>query len=151
MQHSPSISQRNTAPFIILGTIGAAFLALTLIIAIPQAAFVLRAKHATATFQGAVAHSGGNHGGTFLYPQFRFAASNGQTITFTTKNGSTAQPYNDGQTVPVLYDPTAPNHAILDSFWSLWTATLVPALFALGFLGLPFLIWRSSQRQQFED
>jgi hypothetical protein len=139
-------SRTNRLPFLILGLIGLPFLAGALFVGGRQAMFVFRAHRVTARFQGAVAHSGGNHGGTFLYPQFVFTTSAGRSVQFTSKDGSTAQPYEDGQAVPVLYDPDEPTHAVLDSFWSLWAATVVLGVFALGFLGLPYSIWRAMLR-----
>ncbi len=135
--------RRNRLPFKILWSIEMVFLALMLFVGGKQALFVLHASRAMGTFVGSVAHSGGNHGGTFLYPRFQFTTQNGQTMTFTSRNGSTDQPYNDGQQVPILYDPGAPAHAVIDSFWSLWTGTLFLSGFVLGFLGLPYWIWRS--------
>ena len=134
---------RNPLPFVIPALVGLLFLVATLFVGGRQAAFVYRAAHATGTFQGAIAHSGGNHGGSFLYPQFSFKTDTGQTITFTSKNGSTGQPYNDGQSVPVLYDPVNPNNAVLNHFWSMWAGTIVLAVFTLGFLGLPCALWFS--------
>lgn len=135
--------ERSRLPFAILGSIGLLFLALMLFVGGKQALFVLHASRATGTYVGAVAHSGGNHGGTFLYPRFEFTTSDGRTMKFTSRNGSTQESYSDGQKVPILYDPSAPTHAIIDSFWSLWGATLFVSVFVLGFLGLPYCIWRS--------
>ena len=131
----------GSLPFLILGGIGLLFLAALLYVGGLQAAFVLRAQRATGTFQGSVAHSGGNHGGTFLYPRFLFKTATGQSVVLTGKNGSTSESYSDGQEVPILYDPAAPDHALLDSFWTLWTPTLVLGVFVLGFLVLPLVLW----------
>jgi hypothetical protein len=146
MHMAQGTSQRKALPFVILALIGSIFLSAAVFIGGRQAIFVFRAHRATATFQGAVAHTGGSHGGTFLYPQFHFTTNNGQSITFTSKDGSTGQPYSDGQAVPVLYDPGAPTHATLDHFWSLWAATVILGLFAFAFLGLSCLIWIAVRR-----
>jgi hypothetical protein len=139
--------QSNNTPFIVLALIGLPFLGAALFVGGQQALFVLHAQRTTATFQGAVEHSGGgNHGGTFLYPRFQFTASNGQIVTFTSKDGSIDQPYVAGQAVTVLYNPAAPAKVVLDSFWHLWGPTAFLSVFVFFFLGLPYIIWRSTRR-----
>ena len=88
-------------------------------------AFLTRAERTEARFAGAVARSGGNHGGTFLYPTFQFTTRDGRVMTFTSSAGSTAQPYADGERVRIAYDPHNPDDARLLSFLTLWIA---PAL-----------------------
>ena len=85
-------------------------------------AFLARAEQTEARFSGAIARSGGNHGGTFLYPTFQFTTSGGRVITFTSSSGSTAQPYADGEQVRIAYDPQRPEDARLLSFLTLWIA-----------------------------
>ncbi|MBR0779976.1 DUF3592 domain-containing protein [Bradyrhizobium iriomotense] len=88
-------------------------------------AFLARAEQTEARFAGAVVRSGGNHGGTFLYPTFQFQTANGRSITFTSSSGSTSQPYADGERVRIAYDPGRPEDARLLSFLTLW---MVPVL-----------------------
>ncbi len=112
----------------IIGAISFFLLCLTVLVGGRQAAFVFRASKATATFDGAIARTGGNHGGTFLYPQFKFVTKDGQAVEMTSKIGSTDQPYDDGQKDSVLYDPQHPSQAVLDHFWILWAPTVVLGL-----------------------
>ncbi|WFU37380.1 DUF3592 domain-containing protein [Bradyrhizobium sp. CB82] len=92
-------------------------------------AFLARAERTEARFVGAVARSAGNHGGTFLYPRFRFLTVDGRSITFTSSSGSTDQPYSDGERVEIVYDPRRPEDARLPSFLTLWIA---PVLLCCG-------------------
>ncbi len=88
-------------------------------------AFLARAEQTDARFAGAVARSGGNHGGTFLYPTFQFVTGAGRTMTFTSSSGSTAQPYSDGERVRIAYDPRRPEDARLLSFLTLWISPVL--------------------------
>jgi hypothetical protein len=88
-------------------------------------AFLARAEQTDARFAGAVARSGGNHGGTFLYPTFQFVTGDGRSMTFTSSSGSTAPPYSDGERVRIAYDPRRPEDARLLSFLTLWIAPVL--------------------------
>ena len=140
---SPGTPTSKTA-LLILAAINSLLLFLTLFVGGREAAFVFHASKAAAIFKGAVAHSGGNHGGTFLYPRFRFSTGDGQTVEFTSRFGSTDQPYRDGQTDFVLYDPREPNQAVLDHFWILWGGTVVLAMVTLILLTITWLLWANA-------
>ncbi|MGY8631814.1 DUF3592 domain-containing protein [Bradyrhizobium sp. 14AA] len=88
-------------------------------------AFLARSERTEARFAGAGARSGGNHGGTFLYPTFEFVTQDGRAMTFASSSGSTGQPYADGERVGIAYDPRRPEDARLLSFLTLW---IVPSL-----------------------
>ena len=97
-----------------------------------------RSKATNAVYVGSVAHSGGSHGGTFLYPRFAFRPGPGEQLQLVTStSGSTAQPYADGETVRVHYDPAHPEKAVISSFWTLWAGPAVLAVFGMGFTVLP--------------
>ena len=141
----PSKPKSRTGAFV-LATLTSLFLAVTVVVGVHEAAFVVHASKAAATFDGAVAHSGGNHGGTFLYPQFKFVTSDGQSVEMTSRIGSTDQPYSDGQKEFVLYDPRRPSRAVLDHFWILWAPTVVLGLVTLLFVVITSGIWQKSPR-----
>ena len=94
-------------------------------------AFLARAERTEARFAGAVARSGGNHGGTFLYPSFQFVTGDGRVMTFTSSSGSTVQHYADGERVGIAYDPRRPEDARLLSFLMLWIAPALLCSFGL--------------------
>ena len=76
--------------------------------------------------------SGSDSGGAY-YPIVQFLLRTGETIEFRSSVGSSPPSYRRGEAVRVLYDPTAPESAEIDSFFSLWFGPIV-----LGFLGSVF-------------
>ncbi len=76
--------------------------------------------------------SGSDSGGAY-YPIVRFLLRTGETIEFRSSVGSSPPSYRRGEPVRVLYDPTAPESAEIDSFVSLWFAPIL-----LGFMGSVF-------------
>lgn len=66
-------------------------------------------------------------------PMVRFS-HNGQVIDFTSSASSNPPSYRVGESVPVLYLPTPPFQARIDSFFSLWGTGAI-----LGGLGVIFL------------
>lgn len=119
-------------PFII----GLLFAVATVVTFAQAALFVAGAVRTDATYIGSVSRAGGRSGGTFLYPQFRFTTVRGQVVTTTLHDGSTDQPYGDGEKVSVLYDPAQPEHAKLDSLM-VWIVPLSLAPFAVMFTLIP--------------
>ena len=145
----PRFSRASFWPIAIPLAIGVVFLIGAAVVVAPTIAFLTRAKVANAAYVGSVAHSGGSHGGTFLYPRFRFRLSpGGSAVTITSTSGSTDQSYADGDTVRVRYDPAYPEHAVIVSFWTLWAGPVFLAVLGLGFIapGLTVLIARKKQR-----
>ena len=130
-----------TLPLIVPLVIGAVFLTGTVVSLGAKLLFVARAESAQATYAGSSEHTGGNHGGQFLYPEFRFRSRDGSEHVVKSKAGSTDQPYAEGETVRVFYDPHRPEQAVLDNFWTLWAGSAFLAIFALFFTGLPLLIF----------
>lgn len=73
----------------------------------------------------------GDDGGTLYYPVIRFADRGGQEHMLYSRMGSRPAAFAVGERVTVLYDPTNPDHASIDSFFGLWA---VPAI--LGIIGV---------------
>lgn len=67
-------SRADKVTYAVLMTIGLRFCAVTLVVVSQTLTFLQRANRVQARFTGAFSHSGGNHGGPFLYPQFIFHA-----------------------------------------------------------------------------
>jgi hypothetical protein len=129
-------------PFVI----GLIFAIATIVTFAQAAIFVAGAVRTDATYAGSVSRAGGRSGGTFFYPQFRFTTDRGQAVTMTTRDGSTDQPYSDGETVSVLYDPAQPEQAKLDSFM-VWIVPLCLAPFAFIFTLIPAGIFILGRRR----
>ncbi len=141
------MSGRGLIPLAIPFIIGLVFLVATIVTFARTLVFIVGATRTEATFVGAVAKRGGNHGGTFLHPQFTFTTEDGRRIIFTSPSGSTDQPYEDGQKVLVLYDAHDPAHAEIDSIGNVWLATLLLAPFALLFTIIPAAVFVLTRRQ----
>ncbi|SKA31774.1 Protein of unknown function [Enhydrobacter aerosaccus] len=134
-------------PLLVVALIGVAILGLGAYQTLDTIAFVVRAEHAEARFTGAVARTGGNHGGTFFHPTFEFVTSDGRTIDFTLSSGSTEQPYSAGDHVPILYDPTRPQNAQLISFITLWLIPLVLDAAGALFVSIAVFLWAKLPRR----
>ncbi len=72
-------------------------------------------------------------GDNVYYPRVRFLTPAGEPVEFTGSVGSSPAAFDVGEPVAVLYNPSAPRDARIDSFFQLWFAPLI-----LGFLGLVF-------------
>jgi len=68
-------------------------------------------------------------------PRTKFKTMEGETVEFNSRNSSSPPAYSVGQKVKVLYVPTNPQSASIDSFWSLWGLASI-----LGGIGLVFLL-----------
>jgi hypothetical protein len=64
-------------------------------------------------------------------PVVQFRTGEGEIITFTHPVASKPPAYRTGQVVSVRYQPSRPHEAQINSFWSLWLASLVLLFFGL--------------------
>jgi hypothetical protein len=110
------------------------------------AIFMDSATEPESAYVGSAARSGGDHGGTFLYPRSSFATQDGLAITLTSTLGSTNQPYDDGARVRLLYDPHDLEHANVNSLLP-WLPTLFLAPFGLFFARIPAIIFRPTEQR----
>ena len=141
------MAQRSSTYVLLpLFLIGLIFLAVTAVALTQTLAFVVHATRTEGAFVGAVAKSGGNHGGTFLYPQAQFITPDGRTFKATSRSGSTDQPYADGAPITVLYDPNNPAHAEIESIW-LWIGSIIPGAFGLLFSVIPAIVFFSLRKR----
>ena len=126
------------APAVFL-LVGGCFLVLTLVQLVSTAVLFTRTVPITGSYVGSVVHAGGNHGGMFSYPQFRYRTREGTFHTVTSTAGSTDEGYAEGETVSLRYDPEQPERTVVSSFWTLWMGPLFSGVFAAAF-GLPGLL-----------
>ena len=59
------------------------------------------------------------------YGQIEFQTAQGQIIRFSSRLGTLSQSQNIGKIVPVLYDPAAPDEAVVNSFVELWMPAII--------------------------
>jgi hypothetical protein len=84
------------------------------------------------------------------YPRIRFQTTDGHEINFVSNVGSNPPSYAVNERVAVLYDPQQPYSASLNSFASLWGATVALGIAGVAFTGpgIGFFIWkRASDRK----
>lgn len=83
------------------------------------------------------------------YPLIRFTASDGTPITFSSPSGSSPPRFLPGDTLPVLYLPHDPHHAVVGSFFSLYLGELVTLFLGIifGFFGALF-IWITRKKKK---
>lgn len=68
-------------------------------------------------------------------PIFEFKTQEGKTVEITSSVASNPPSYSRGEKIDVLYQESAPEKAKINSFFSLWGATLI-----VGVIGLVFLL-----------
>ena len=86
-------------------------------------------------------------------PVVRFIDQDGRTSEFVSTTGSNPPSYSKGQKVEVLYRPTAPEDAKINSFFSLWFGALIlggmgGAFFLIG-LGISLVSSLKSRKDEF--
>lgn len=60
-------------------------------------------------------------GGTEMsFPVFRFRARDGGEHTVNAVRAYSRNPFSEGDTVSVRYDPARPDHAVIDTFFEVW-------------------------------
>jgi hypothetical protein len=74
-------------------------------------------------------------------PKVRFRSQNGEEVVFVSSVGFGRPAYGQGEAVEVLYDPAAPHHAEIKSFWSLWMGPTVAGSLGFIFLVVGIGIW----------
>lgn len=70
----------------------------------------------------------------------------GRKVTFTAGVGRGKKTYGIGESVPVTYQPGAPEEARLDSFMQNWLLALLLAVFGFGFSGAGIVLLRGARR-----
>lgn len=73
-------------------------------------------------------------------PRFTFALPDGQEICVQSSFGTNPPSFRKGQSVTVLYDPSIPEHAKVNTFMQLWGSTLVCGGIAVVFLAVGFFL-----------
>lgn len=111
-----------------------------LLIGIPLAIFGIKELLAVKKFVAGGVRTEGTimemkEGPTKFYPRVQFATKDGRTMEFSSGNGSNPPMYKPGDTVPVIYNPNAPQYAVINTFIDLW---LGPTIYATA--GLLFLV-----------
>ena len=126
-------------------TIGIAALGLAIAQLASTAMLFARTKGATGRYVESVDRHAVFNGGTFQHARFQFRSADGKIRYVTASDGSTQQSYAIGDTASIRYEPAAPDHAVVCSFWTLWLGPLFCGAFAFAF-GVPGLIMLMRER-----
>ena len=70
----------------------------------------------------------------YYHANIEFRTISGEPFLFTYGYGSTTQPGEIGQGMPVIYDPAAPEKAVVNSFMSVWAGPLAVTILGAGCL-----------------
>jgi len=85
--------------------------------------------------------------GETYHPHVRFVTAKGEPVEFTSSIGSNPAGFDIGEHVTILYDPSDPQDARIDSFVQLWFGPLFAGVFGLvlatagGVVSIVFLRW----------
>lgn len=86
---------------------------------------IRRGAHTQGRYVDAQWQSSGSGGESSQYGQIEFQTAQGQIVRFSSRLGTLSQSQNIGKTVPVLYDPAAPDEAVVNSFVELWMPAII--------------------------
>ena len=75
------------------------------------------------------------------HPQVEFEDQQGQRQTVTLGIGGDRKRYKEGFSVPILFDPTCPSDAKIDSFLHIWQFPLMFTVGGVFGIGMAFVIW----------
>ncbi len=132
------ISRANAAMFRVVGRafvfIGVLITILGVIWVATTASFLSRAARAPGVVSE-MERSTSSEGGAVFYPVFTFTDGAGTAQTQRSSYGSSTYKLQSGDAVTVLYDPSDPEHARIDSFQTLWLGPLAITGFGLLFGG----------------
>src|ERR1700728_595686 len=80
------------------------------------------------------------------YPRVHFQTAENLQIDFVAGTGSNPPSYSVNEPVTVLYDPQQPYNASLNSFTSLWGATIALVILGVAFTapGIGWFVWESA-------
>ena len=78
--------------------------------------------------------------GTFYKPVVHFATADGRQIEYQAHSGASYRTQPIGSEVTIHYDPTHPEHAVIESFLDLWFVPVILFILGVFFIGIPATI-----------
>ena len=98
-------------------------------------AFLKRSRLARGRYVGARAATAGiDEPRSTSYGEIEFQTESGQTIRFSARVGTPFEGRKVGREVEVVYDPAAPEEAVVKSFVELWFPSLIMLTVGIGWL-----------------
>lgn len=108
--------------------------------------FLSSAVHAEGEVVDLIARRSDNS--TTYAPKVSFYTANKQRLSFTSSSSSSPAAYSRGEKVTVLYSPNNPSNAKIDSFFSLWGASLIMGVLGVVFSAVGGGIWINQIRNK---
>ena len=79
--------------------------------------------------------------GIYYKPKIKFTTTTGRIVSFISLSGSNPPAYSEGQKIPILYDPKAPENAKIKSFFAIWFGPLLVTILGLIFSAIGISSW----------
>lgn len=80
----------------------------------------------------------GRNQSTSYYPRFTFQTKSGEPIEVLSSTGvSNVSTYSRGEIIPILYDPSRPMDAKINTFFQIWASTIIFFAVSMAFLLFP--------------
>jgi hypothetical protein len=79
------------------------------------------------------------------HPRVRFQTKDGKSIEFIPGNGSNPPMYEVNDQVPVVYNSSYPNHAVINSFIEIWLGPVIYFCLGLLLVVYPVFNWLKSK------
>jgi hypothetical protein len=109
---------------------GLLMLAAGLVIGFRAASFELSSTRAQGTVIGNQYRATGEHGGSY-YPEVQFATPDGRLHKFVGSTGRSPAAFEEGASVPVLYQEEVPERATIATFFQQYSTSLAASMFGL--------------------
>lgn len=87
-------------------------------------------------------------GGILYYPRVRFRDSNGALVLVESSIGSEDAEFAAGDTIPVLYLPGDPQHALVATAWHMYPAAIWLAIMGTIFFDVGLLVLLGQRRSR---
>ena len=85
--------------------------------------------------------SGQSSRGIYYYPVVRYKTSNGNFAEFISNTGSNPPDHTVGEKVTIVYNPQAPQKAVIKDFIDIWLLPIILFFLGVVFSSLGFLFW----------
>ncbi len=105
-------------------------------------AFLRRARQVTGRYVGAaVERTLTDVSQSTSYATIEIRTESGQTVQFSSRVGTPFAARKMGRQVQVLYDPSCPEEAVVNSFIELWLPSLIFLSTGVGLALAPIILW----------
>lgn len=147
MPASTSTSPKKNPVLYVAFTFGLILLGFAVRGVIQEIHFINASTRTQGMVTALVERNTGSRGRTAYYPKFSFSTQSGQTVEVLSRQGKSPSSFSTGDRVTVLYIPSHPTSAKIDSFSQLWVDETILTFIGLVFAGLPVFVWTRTSQQ----